>query len=168
MNPLLILYGQPGAGKSFIGNWLATHHAFYFYDADIHLSDAMKQRLKEKRCFTQSMRDQFFARVISYINQYLSHYPRVAVAQALSQTINRQQLQHAFPMAKFICIETDYETQKKRLEQRNDWVTPEWLDILRSIQAPPNPDHMILNNSSDAESIFLQIEACLTVFETHI
>ncbi|MBE8215421.1 MAG: guanylate kinase [Endozoicomonadaceae bacterium] len=161
MSTLFVLYGQPGVGKTFIGHWLAKHYAFYFYDADIHLTNPMKQRLKAQYCFTQNMRNHFFKRVILHIESLSKQYSRIAVAQAFSQTCNRQQLQAAFPNAQFICIQTDIDTQIERLKHRNNFVNPAFLKTLRDIQAPPNKGHFILKNSSNAPPIASQLQIFL-------
>ncbi len=57
---LLIVFGLPGAGKTYVGKLLKDEFGFYFYDGDRDLTDEMRQALKEKKLFNDSMRDVFF------------------------------------------------------------------------------------------------------------
>lgn len=146
---VFILYGPPGSGKNFVAEWLVRDHDFYFYDADIDLTDDMKQCLFEKHPFTQAMRDHFFGIVIKKMRKLVKAYPKLVMAQAISRKKNRAQLSKAFPDAKFVHIDADYYTRLQRLAKRRGWVTPDWIDKLLKVQQPGNPKHLHLDNSKD-------------------
>ncbi|ODN43835.1 guanylate kinase [Piscirickettsia litoralis] len=150
---LIILYGPPGVGKNYVSEWLARTYDFYFYDADIHLTDEMRQCIQNKQPFTQPMRDHFFTEVISHTQHYLNQYPHVVMAQAISQKKNREQLHNAFPDAHFVHITTSRRLQLKRLAVRGDWVTPDWVDKLLAVQEPANKEHDQVENSQDQISL---------------
>jgi len=155
---LLILYGPPGSGKNFVGEWLACKYDFYFYDADLHLTQDMKQCLYNKRAFTQAMRNHFFDIVIDNIKRLQCQHMHLVMAQAISRKINRKQLQIALPEAQFIHIDASLEIRQKRLSKRDDWVTPDWVDKLLLVQEKANKEHFHLNNNRDGQYISQQIE----------
>ena len=138
---IFILYGPPGSGKNFVAEWLVRDYGFYFYDADKDLTSEMKQCLTEKQPFTQEMRDNFFAVV--------KRYPNLVMAQAISRKKNREQLSHAFPCAKFVHIDADYNIRLQRLAKRDGLVSPDWVDKLLKIQQTRSPGHYSLDNNQD-------------------
>ncbi len=155
---LLILYGSPGSGKTFIGQWLMNEYGFHFYDADIHLTDEMKASLHNKQPFTDAMRSRFFSIVTNHMKSLLKRYEKLVMAQAISRKIYRDQIARTFPSAKFICIETSDRLRRKRLNERADWVTPDWVGHLLAQQEPPSPDHFCLKNIGDQTYIQQQFE----------
>ena len=158
---LLILYGPPGAGKNFVGEWFACKYGFYFYDADVELTDDMKQCLYHKKPFTQAMRDHFFEQVIVQMKKLQEQHSKLVVAQAISRQVNRDQLSQAFPHAQFIHVDAGEDIRLKRLAKRGDWVTPDWVGTLLSVQEPASRGHMHLDNSHDHHHLSSQIDAFL-------
>ncbi|RNC77348.1 gluconokinase [Piscirickettsia salmonis] len=150
---LIILYGPPGVGKSYICQWLAKRYAFYCYDADTHLTQQMRQCINNRQPFSQMMRDAFFTQVIRHIQRYLKQYHAVVMAQAISQKKNREQLRRAFPDARFVHINTSAQLQLERLESRGDWVTADWVDKLIAVQEPANTEHDHINNNHDTSHL---------------
>src|SRR5690606_12522497 len=61
---LLILFGVPGAGKSFAGHILRDDYGVHFHDADHELPEDMRHALASKLPVTDDMRQRFFERVI--------------------------------------------------------------------------------------------------------
>lgn len=146
---IFILYGPPGSGKNFVAEWLVRDYGFYFYDADMDLTDDMKQCLFEKHPFTQVMRDNFFKIVIKKMRKLIKIYPNLVMAQAISRERNRAQLSKAFSAAKFVHIDANYNIMLKRLVARGDLVSPDWVDRLFKIQQPSNPEHYRIDNNKD-------------------
>ena len=78
---LLIVFGLPGAGKTYVGNLLRDEFGFYFYEGDRDLTDEMQQALKEKKLFNDSMRDVFFKNLIGKVSQLHKTKKHLVVAQ---------------------------------------------------------------------------------------
>lgn len=158
---LIILYGPPGSGKNFVGEWIACRYGFHFYDADVDLTEEMKQCLYQKQPFTQKMRDYFFDVVIDQMKRLRQIHPKLVMAQAISRKVNREQLYQAFPEAQFIHIDASPEMRLRRLAERGGWVTPDWVDKLLSIQEPADAKHRHLDNSQDYQHLAQQADGLL-------
>jgi gluconokinase len=158
---LWILFGLPGAGKNFVGELLRAHFDFYFYDADVDLTEDMRARIHKQELYTPAMRDAFFANVIEKIKELRAHHPRLAVAQTLAKRHNRQQILDAFPEAKFIRIDCDERLIEERLQQRNDWVSVDYFAKIRAIFEPEGVVSTSLDNNFDEAHILQQLrELC--------
>ena len=155
---IIFLYGPPGSGKTYIGDWLQSEYGYYFYDADFDLTEDMKINLCKKKPFTPVMRENFFSIIIKKMSRLSTHYPQLVVAQACSQMVNRKQIQKVFPHASFIHVNVDYDIRVKRLTERNDWITSNWIDELLDIQEPANKEHFQLDNSRGRHHLVQQFK----------
>jgi gluconokinase len=156
---LLILFGLPGAGKNFVGEILAQHFGFYFYDADSDLTADMQATIRQEQLYTSNMRERFFQIVIKKIQGLQKKHPRIAMTQTLAKVVNRQQILDALPHAKFIRIDAKAELIKARLKQRGDWVTLDYAEKIRAIFEPEGVVHGYLNNDSDKAHIIRQLRS---------
>lgn len=115
---LIILFGLPGAGKSYVGNIFKEYFGFYFYNGDRELSEKMKMAIKNKLPFTGVMRNAFFNRLINKINFLGRKHKKLVIAQTYIKEKYRQQVINSFSEAKFILIKTDDSIRELRLSQR--------------------------------------------------
>lgn len=99
---LLVLYGLPGCGKTFVGQCLQQHCSFHFYDADKDLSPGegattcvhhphththkhysnntdMVAALKAGKTFTPEMRLAYFETVVANIRLLRQTHARLGV-----------------------------------------------------------------------------------------
>lgn len=160
---LLILFGPPGAGKSFIGNLLEDDYDFYFYDADIDLTPKLREAIQNKQSFTQAMRDEYYSVVLDKIDTLTSKHQNIIVAQAFAKEKNRQELLACFPQAKFIYIDADFARVNERLQKRNDWVTLDYAEKIRKIFEVPMIEHSVLDNNRDKTHLKKQLATLLQV-----
>src|SRR5260221_3240776 len=80
---LVILFGLPGAGKSFVGEILRAEFGFEFHEADNDIPDDYRQLVLAGRGGGEPMRDAFYPPLIERIPQLRHSRPRPAVAGAL-------------------------------------------------------------------------------------
>lgn len=156
---LIILFGLPGTGKTFVGNIFKKYFDFYFYDGDDDLTEEMKQAIKVQRVFTDQMRDVFFERLIKKIKNLQSKCQNLIVAQTFIKERYRVSLINKIPEAKFILIETKNSFREKRLAQRKDY--PLDLEYARKMKInfdKPVINHLVITNNIDGvEDIKKQI-----------
>jgi len=69
---VIILFGLPGTGKTYVGKVFEKYFGYYFYDGDYDLTPEMKQAIKTKTVFTDQMRDVYFEKLISRIQDLSS------------------------------------------------------------------------------------------------
>lgn len=161
---LIILFGLPGTGKSFVGKILKEYFDFYFYDGDNDLTEEMKQAIKVQRVFTDQMRDVFFEKLIGNIQKIKSKHKKLVVAQTFIKEKYRLDLLNKIPKTKFILVETKKSIREKRLARRTD--SPLEMEYARKMVVnfdKPIINHLIVvNNVDGVENIKKQIKLFMT------
>src|SRR3989339_337852 len=118
---LIVLFGLPGTGKSYVGKIFKKYFNYCFYDGDEGLTPEMKEAIKTKTVFTDQMRDIYFKILISKIQSLSKKHNKLAVAQTFIKEKYRINLLEKIPEAKFILVETKKEIREKRLLDRTDY-----------------------------------------------
>ena len=164
---LIILFGLPGAGKTYVGRLFEKYFDYYFYEGDRDLTEEMKEAIKTKTVFTDQMRDVFFERLIKKIQNLLalsevegkSKYKKLAVSQTFIKDKYRLQLIKKIPETKFVLIETKKEIREKRLMERTEYpLDLEYARIMETNFEKPEIDHRVIINDEDGrENIKKQI-----------
>ena len=154
---LIILFGLPGSGKTYVGNVIAKNFPYYFHDGDLDLPEAMKQRLAKKLPITDSMRDIFFDQINQQIQRLKQTHKNIVVAQTFIKEKYREQLLTLFPELHFLLIEAESSIREKRLADRLDY--PLDLEYSRSMVSnfdPPTIPYSIIVNNTDGEKELLE------------
>ena len=157
---LIILFGLPGTGKSYVGKILEKYFNYYFYDGDNDLTEEMKQAIKVQKVFTDKMRDVFFEKLTLNIQKLKLKHKKLVVAQTFIKEKYRVDLINKIPETKFILIETKKSIREKRLAERHDYpLEMEYARKMCSNFKKPMIDHlMIINNEDGVENIIKQID----------
>lgn len=151
---LIILFGLPGTGKSYVGKIFEKYYGCYFYDGDEDLTPEMKVAIKTKTVFTDQMRDIYFKILISKIQSLSKKHKKLVVAQTFIKEKYRIDLLEKIPEAKFILIKTKKQIREKRLFDRVDY--PLDLNYARVMEInfeKPKIDIQIIMNNVDGENI---------------
>jgi shikimate kinase len=165
---LTIFYGAAGVGKNYIGSRFAKQNQYHFYDADQDLTDEMKERIKQKLTFTQSIRDQYFSFIADKISKLFNEHPNIVVTQAFSQESNRQQIKKKFPNAMFCCIESSLETQLQNIRERNNEIDATFVAKLNLIQQPPSMGDFVIQNTRNNKDLDKKIAGFLSHIKNNI
>lgn len=147
---LLIVFGLPGAGKTYVGKLLKDEFDFYFYDGDNDLTDEMRQALKDKKLFNDSMRDVFFQNLINRLLQLDKTKKRLVVAQTFIKEKYRNQLLKVLPHTIFILVQTKKALREKRLLQRND-LDQDYVKSMVKLFEKPTIKHFQIANDTDGK-----------------
>ena len=118
---LFIIFGFPGAGKTFVGNVLREHYNIHVHDGDDELPDRMNKAIQKSRLVTDDMRDEFFENIIRKLKHLTSTYPAVALTQTCIKERYRKHVLKEFPYAVFLLVQTDTDTREKRLSKRTTY-----------------------------------------------
>ena len=78
---IFILFGPPGAGKTFVGKIFQESFGFHFYDGDEDLTPRMKWAIDHRVPITDSQRDEFFSGLIESIKRLNQTQPHLVIAQ---------------------------------------------------------------------------------------
>jgi gluconate kinase len=88
---LIIVFGLPGAGKTYVGRILQECFGFFFYDGDNDLPDRMRAAIAAQAPIDDAMRDVFFARIILSIRRLQPEHNRLVVGQTCIKEKYRRQ-----------------------------------------------------------------------------
>lgn len=163
---LIILFGLPGSGKTYIGKIFEKYFHHYFYDGDNDLTSEMKAAIKTKTVFTDQMRNAYFKILIPKIQSLSKKHKKLVIAQTFIKERYRVDLLKKIPEAKFALIKTDKFVREKRLNERVDY--PLDLEYARKMELnfdEPIVDHQkIFNNDDGDDNIKKQIKYNLKSF----
>lgn len=149
---LIILFGLPGTGKTYVGEIFKKYFDHYFYEGDNDLTSEMKTAIKTKTVFTDRMRDVFFKRLIDKIQNLVIKHKKLVIAQTFIKEKYRIDLLNKIPRTKFILIETKKDIREKRLMQRTDY--PLDLGYAKKMERnfdKPAINHQIILNDKDGK-----------------
>ena len=148
----IFLFGLSGAGKSYCGKVLAERAGYQLHDLDQHLTEAMRGAIREKRSFTDEMRDEFFQIVGDVIEWVVTTTPRAVFTQGAYKQKHRASLRTRFPELRFLCVTASPQLLAERLSTRGDVVTPEYAaSIAKNFEVDPEAPVLINDRLSDDE-----------------
>src|SRR5436305_14115900 len=120
---LLILFGLPGAGKSFVGQLLSAEFGFTFHEADDDIPDDYREQVLAGQVVGEPMRDTYHRQLLERIAELQRAHPRLAVGAPLLRDRHRRWIREQFPQAVFILVTCDQSTWKARLGARTHTVS---------------------------------------------
>ncbi|MGE5606460.1 MAG: AAA family ATPase, partial [Bacteroidota bacterium] len=135
---LVIFFGKTGAGKSYAAKMFAEEFGYYFYDADLDLTDEMREAIVSGQVFTDGMRSRYFEIIQGKTKELLKLNLKVALAQGFFKNKNRSKFSEAFPFAKFIWVDADDLVLEQRILERNSSVTLEYARKINQLFEPPD------------------------------
>ncbi len=156
---LIILFGQPGAGKNYAGHIFAQDFGFHFHDADEDLPPQMRAAIQHKQMATDAMRAAHVENIITRVTALLPHYPDSVIGGGFFKAWMRQQFLEHFPQAVFVLIESAPEVRRARLQRRDHHLADlTYAEKIFSAFEPPAPGGPVLHNNQDGEdSLRVQI-----------
>lgn len=157
---VFILFGLPGAGKTFAGNIFKEYFGYHFYDGDSELTEEMKQAINTKSPVTEEMRDLFFQKIIMRLKELKEKYPCVVLAQTFIKEKYRKAVLEEIKETEFILVRSDEVIREARLLNRKEY--PLDIGYAKSMcvnfEAPGIYHKVIVNDREGKESVKSQIE----------
>lgn len=156
---LVVLFGQPGAGKTFIGEILQKNFGFFHYDGDLAIPKKLIHALKRREVISDAMRDDFFSKLIKHVKTYKKKNQNLAVSQTFIKEKYREQFLRAFPETLFILITANTAIREKRLQKENNFTLSlfYWRKMAAIFETPKIKHFEITNNSEGEEEIIKQL-----------
>jgi gluconate kinase len=146
---LLILFGLPGAGKSYAGEMLSVEFGFYFHEADEDIPDDYRRLVAAGEVVGEDMRDDYHRRLLDRLDALRAAHPRLAVAVPLLRDRHRVWLEQRFPEAVMILVKCDPARWRARLGARRHTVGLEYARKVAGLFEPPTIEHLTLDDGSD-------------------
>ncbi len=149
---IIVVFGLPGAGKSFVGNALQEYFNYHHYDADVDMPADLLQAVNTQDLVTDSMRDRFFQAIIDKTKQLQKKQQKIVISQTFIKEKYRGLFLREFPETKFILVQTASKIRESRLRQRKNFpLDLEYAKKMCLIFDQPRIPYCIVNNDSDGE-----------------
>lgn len=153
---LLIIFGLPGAGKSYLGNILQKTFGFFHYDGDDALPINMKKMLIKGERITNRQRSIFFNKLIQQVKKIATQYKYITVSQTFIKEQYRLRFAKHFPNATFLLVHTDTLVREKRLARRKTFpLEKEYQHTMSLMFEPPGIPYIIINNNASGKKILV-------------
>jgi gluconate kinase len=146
---LLILFGLPGAGKSYAGELLRAEFGFYFHEADDDIPADYRRLVQAGQVVGEDMRDAYHRRLLDRLAELHAAHPRLAVALPLLRDRHRVWLHERFPAAVMILVQCDPARWQARLGARTHTISLEYARKVAGMFEPPTIEHLTLDDSGD-------------------
>lgn len=149
---IIVLFGLPGVGKSFVGNLLQTEFGFYHYDGDQSLPKIMKKAISQKLPITDAMRDIFFTNLTKKSQQLLKTHPKLVVSQTFIKEKYREHFLNQIPNTQFIFIKANKSVRERRLLARLEYpLDIKYSQKMTTIFEKPKIHHQTITNNTDGK-----------------
>src|SRR3954464_9196821 len=116
---LVVMFGLPGAGKTYVARELASLHGLRFHDGDDDLPRDMREAIDAAAKVTPDMRDRFVDAMASSVESLLRAHPHVVLAQTFLKRQHRERFLSRFPHAHFVLVAAPSELREQRLANRH-------------------------------------------------
>ena len=163
MQKLMIVFGLPGAGKSYVADVLSKSFGFTHYNGDTDIPKDMRDALWRKEKITDDMRRQFIANMIASIKKMTNTEKKLVIHQTFLKEFMRKQFLAAFPKVQFLLVETPPVLREQRYMKRKYFnLGLEYLRHMSALFEPVKIPHSVITNSKDGkEDIEGQFEKLL-------
>ncbi len=158
---IIVLFGLPGAGKTFVGNLFAKKFEYFFHDCDKDLPIEMDKTIKAEGKVTTEMQDLFFKNITDSVKKLLPKQQKLVIAQTFIKEKYRREFLDAFPQAKFISIEAEQQIREERLLKRKTFKLSlsYWRRMSKRFENPQIKHFRIQNDSEGELDLTKQIKA---------
>ena len=159
----LLLFGQIGAGKSYLGQRLARDFGLTFYEGDHDITPAMRTAIATRAPFTPAMRLEFADLIAHRIATLAAGPPSFCIAQALFKNIERHHIRSHFPNLTFVWVRASSEVIADRLRHRPGHVADlAYAEFANPYFEPPDFPHCVIENDGDDASLRRQLTALIS------
>lgn len=152
----IIIFGLPGAGKSYLGNVLQKTFGFFHYDGDDALPIGMKKKLLKGERITNRQRSIFFNKLMQQVKKIVVQSRDTAVSQTFIKEQYRLRFAKNFPNATFLLIRADTLIREKRLAQRKTFPLKKVYQHAMSLMFErPRIAHLTINNNASGKKMLI-------------
>lgn len=153
MSHIIVLFGQSGAGKTFVGKILRETYGYHLYNADRSLPRVMRRALFQKEIITDDMRDAFFLNVQKRVRQLTKKYQKITLVQTFIKEKYRKYFLQQFPNTKFILITANITNRESRYMKRGYFnLGLSYLRQMSKLFEKPAIPHTAIVNDEDGKS----------------
>jgi len=163
---LVIIYGFPGAGKTFAGRILAKEFGFHFWDGDNAIPQSMIDCIAQQEQMTLEMVNLLTENLIKNIRvlKHVVGVKPIVVSQALFIKSNREAIAAAFPDTIFIHLQSDNEFLLERLNKRGGYDEEYLMSISKDFEPSEyTPKNIPVFNNANREQLIENLSVALGI-----
>ncbi len=150
---LLVVFGLPGSGKSYISKIIKDNYGFAVYDGDDVIPFAMKKALLNKKPIPDKLRNTFNKAMLSKLKLLTEKYSKLVFMQTLLKDEIRQKIHNLFPYGKFIFVMTNNDLREERYTKRIRFnLGLKYLRQTSKIFEEPSISYIVINNDINGQS----------------
>lgn len=153
---LIVLFGKPGVGKSYIGNYLQKY-GFFYYESDKDYTKEMKYAQQNNQIISTELREKWIWLLIKKVQALVKVHTKLVVCQSFGQDRYRKIFKQNFPQAEFIYIDANETILNKRVASRNHHLSPSLAKKYIKLFEPISIAHRIIRNEGDINKIEIQL-----------
>ncbi|KAJ1445705.1 hypothetical protein M885DRAFT_578763 [Pelagophyceae sp. CCMP2097] len=164
----VFVYGPPGAGKSWIGRFLADERGFRFEDGDQWLPKDLRESLRRGKAFTDGQRERFAGVVADELARARDEEARrpagarrIVVAQAMLKARHRGLIAARHPDLLFVLATADAAVLQRRLSGGANLVGGALGAAMAAMVEAGAGNPVIRSASADDATVPAQIDAIL-------
>lgn len=163
---LLILFGLPGAGKSFAGALLRDEFGFHLHESDDDIPEEYRRLVAAGHVVSDERRDDFHRLLLDRIAALAAEHPRLAVAVPLLRQKHREWIRERLPEANFVLVACEPKRWAARLAVRQHTVGADYARKILPLYEPPALEHYTLDDSAEGpEEVRQQLARILRAVE---
>lgn len=146
------LFGQIGAGKSSLGAAAAQAFGLPFHEGDHDLPPSVLAAIRERRRFTDELRDEFAAILADRIEELAGRHERFLIAQGLFYNRQRHALRARHPALQFVWVRTAPSLIENRVQLRqHPLADASYARLANPHFEVPDFPHLVLDNDGTPE-----------------
>lgn len=155
---IYVIFGLPGAGKTYVGKIFQRYFNFFHYDGDLNMSQKLKDAIV-KEAVTDEMRDEFFNKLITNVRDLKTKYDKIVISQTFIKEKYREKFLDKIPETKFILIETNSSIRENRIMSRDEFKLKieQWRRIAALFETPSLEHTIIYNDQNGEENVKKQL-----------
>ncbi|MBI3714906.1 MAG: dephospho-CoA kinase [Betaproteobacteria bacterium] len=163
----LLLFGQIGSGKSFVGECLQRDFGIHYHDADDDLPQAMVEAVRSHQPITEAMRNEFTEVIIARIGDLSQRHADFCLAQALFKNRHRLRILTRCPTAVPVWIRsTDALIGARLLERTGHLASAYYAEKINPGFEAPTMPHQAIDNFGDDAALHAQLQKLVERFGT--
>jgi len=116
---VVVVFGLPGAGKTFVGRQLAAQRGAHFHDGDADLPADMRAAIDAAQPVTDEMRERFVDAQVARVKSLLGAHATVVLAQTFPKQVHRERFAREFPRVEWVLVTAPDALRAERIAHRS-------------------------------------------------
>ena len=157
---IFIVFGKPGAGKSYIADILEKSFGYFSFNGDDAIPTDMREQLFKRGVITDEMRKQFLENMVAAIKKLSLQHDKLVAHQTFLKEFMRKQILSTLPDATFLLVETADSIRENRYMKRKYFnLGLAYLRRMTDLFEPISiPHEVIFNNKEGPQEIIKQLQ----------